>query len=121
MNSGREVFQAYVDELPLYQKVGNELPEYDYPVSTNFQQVSRFPEIGDCPAFVIKNTFIDTGVRQSSFSSCFGARQIKSCPTSNSFPPHDLDEEAYKIGRMPRRTVTIGSLTTATTVTTAAA
>jgi len=53
------------------------------------------------PAFVVKNTFIDTGVHPSSLRGSFGTRQIQSCPASGASPPLGLDGEAQESAALP--------------------
>lgn len=112
VNSGTNFFEVHTDAIPSYGEGENELPEYDYPMSTTLGEGSRFLHFDDFPAFVIKNTFIDTQMCQSSPNSCYEPRQIKSCPPSGIGAPQGLEEQDHEIGQMPHRAVSSGFPTT---------
>lgn len=116
--NGGEVFEARTDAF--YREVENGLPEYDYPISASLKEVPRFADFDDSPAFVIKNTFIDTQMFQSSLNSYYEPRQIKSCPPNGIEALDGLEEEPHESKQMPCGVVTSGLLTIATTIDAAA-
>lgn len=106
-----KVFEALFDAFPLCQEVEKGFSEYDY--ST---QASKFSELDDISAFVLKDTFIDIDTCQSSPNSFYEAHHIESCLAGGARKPYGLEEGIHETGKMQCWAVSTNSFTTATTI-----
>merc|ERR1712232_1130683 len=82
-----------------------------YPVPSSLKQMPIFSPIDDSAAFIVKNTFIDSGICGSSPNSCYEACQIKSCLAGGSGALRDFKDEGHESKKMPRPQITIDSFT----------